>query len=59
MGIKSSLVLPPVVTAPELPSEGFTVVLNNAFVAFFAAETVAKAFAAANKGASVEHVTLG
>ena len=59
MGIKSNLVLPPVVTAPELPSEGYTVVLANAFVAYFASEAVAKAFAAANKGATVEHVTVG
>ena len=59
MGIKSSLVLPHVVTAPELPSEGWTVVLGGKFVAFFAQEQVANAFAAANKGAQVEHVTLG
>jgi hypothetical protein len=59
LGIKSSLVLPPVVTAPELPSEGWTVVLAGKFVAYFALENVAIAFASANKGATVEHVTVG
>jgi hypothetical protein len=47
------------VTAPELPSEGWTVVLAGKFVAYFALENVAIAFASANKGATVEHVTVG
>jgi hypothetical protein len=49
---------PPAQVSVEVPETGFVVELAGKFVAFFVGEATAKAFAAANKGATVVQVTL-